>query len=627
MIAEDLRLVVRAEVGNAIANLERVNKTAAKSKSTFSSFENQLMSFGKSLLTGAGVVMALRTTQRIITEMVKAAAEAEKSVARLSGALRASGDEVKENTFELTEYATALSQVTLAEDDAIIGAMSLLKSMGGLTTKGLKVVTPAVVDFAAAMGMDLEQAASLVAKAIGSDTNALGRYGIELKKGSTESEKLTQIVDQMTAKFGGMSAQLAGSGYGALIQYKKAVNEWKEAIGGVILEALKPLIDNMTSLLVVTLQNWSAHRNLTKALKGEASTVAEVDKAIKTQTTDIDTDITEREKLIKLVNLSRDQWQKEFGTMYAGRLTYEQWLAAQKSNITSLGERIKKGRDNIKTLEGERKEVAELNRVNAASVVIGEGLVKSQTALSSATKDYAANMDWIDRMLFNHSRLMDESVYLQDRYNKELLQGVELGKYQKNTYEQIIDLTDRQNMELLKGIDYTGKYGKAISQVTEKYNKMQDAASLAVDISSAFGSALVSLAKGGQDASEALKDFFKDAVASIIEMFAKQWLVMGLAELVPGITFNPVAGAGHLAAAAAASVAAGAIRAMGEGGVVTKPTMALVGEKGPEAVVPLNRAGGMVGGNITVIVNGSVMEEEGLARKIGSVIARQRRGY
>jgi len=41
------------------------------------------------------------------------------------------------------------------------------------------------------------------------------------------------------------------------------------------------------------------------------------------------------------------------------------------------------------------------------------------------------------------------------------------------------------------------------------------------------------------------------------------------------------------------------IEAMATGGIVTSPTLALIGEAGPEAVIPLNKAGGM-GMNITV---------------------------
>ena len=44
---------------------------------------------------------------------------------------------------------------------------------------------------------------------------------------------------------------------------------------------------------------------------------------------------------------------------------------------------------------------------------------------------------------------------------------------------------------------------------------------------------------------------------------------------------------------------------MGNGGIVTGPTLAMIGEKGPEAVVPLGRGGGMSGGNnVTINVNG-----------------------
>jgi hypothetical protein len=44
------------------------------------------------------------------------------------------------------------------------------------------------------------------------------------------------------------------------------------------------------------------------------------------------------------------------------------------------------------------------------------------------------------------------------------------------------------------------------------------------------------------------------------------------------------------------------VPALANGGVVTGPTLALIGEAGPEAVVPLDRAGAM--GNVTINVNG-----------------------
>jgi phage-related minor tail protein len=42
---------------------------------------------------------------------------------------------------------------------------------------------------------------------------------------------------------------------------------------------------------------------------------------------------------------------------------------------------------------------------------------------------------------------------------------------------------------------------------------------------------------------------------------------------------------------------------LAEGGIVTGPTLAMIGERGPEAVVPLDRYRGG-GGDITIHVNG-----------------------
>jgi len=43
---------------------------------------------------------------------------------------------------------------------------------------------------------------------------------------------------------------------------------------------------------------------------------------------------------------------------------------------------------------------------------------------------------------------------------------------------------------------------------------------------------------------------------------------------------------------------------LAEGGIVNSPTLAMIGERGPEAVVPLDRAGGIGGTNVTIHVNG-----------------------
>ena len=47
---------------------------------------------------------------------------------------------------------------------------------------------------------------------------------------------------------------------------------------------------------------------------------------------------------------------------------------------------------------------------------------------------------------------------------------------------------------------------------------------------------------------------------------------------------------------------------LGDGGIVTGPTLAMIGERGPEAVVPLDRAGS-IGGNVQIVINSTIADE------------------
>ena len=90
------------------------------------------------------------------------------------------------------------------------------------------------------------------------------------------------------------------------------------------------------------------------------------------------------------------------------------------------------------------------------------------------------------------------------------------------------------------------------------------------------------------------------------------------------IIFHSLSGpAGWVMLGVAAALAAGTIiginqlmptvPSMASGGVVTRPTLAMIGERGPEAVVPLR--GGM-GMNVTVNVEGSIISDRDLASLI-----------
>jgi len=95
---------------------------------------------------------------------------------------------------DLIAYAKSLSSSTVFAGDAIIGAESLIAAFVK-DERQIKSATKATLDLASAKGMDLASAADLVAKTLGTDTNALSRYGIEVKGAIGSNERLLNLIN------------------------------------------------------------------------------------------------------------------------------------------------------------------------------------------------------------------------------------------------------------------------------------------------------------------------------------------------------------------------------------------------------------------------------------------------
>ena len=171
----------------------------------------------------------------------------EQAETALNAALKITGDYTPTVAAELQAYATELQGVTKYGDEATLAAMGMLQQFADLGEDGLKKLTPLVQDFASSLGLDLKTAASLVGKTLGSSTNALTRYGVEIDMTGTKEEKLAELTAAMTAKFGGMAQELASTGTGALKQYQNVVGDVKEGFGALVVEGITPFVKIMTN--------------------------------------------------------------------------------------------------------------------------------------------------------------------------------------------------------------------------------------------------------------------------------------------------------------------------------------------------------------------------------------------
>jgi len=186
--------------------------------------------------------------------------------------------------------------------------------------------------------------------------------------------------------------------------------------------------------------------------------------------------------------------------------------------------------------------------------------------------------------------------------------------------------TGRQTIE--------GRVGKLQDELKELTKLSTIAITAADGIGNAFGNAFKGLIDGSMTAREALSGFFKDVASMFLEMaaqiIAKQMTMIILQSILkalgavagasnvgsnatnfggaPGVKFNPAAFS-MPALAANGAYFSGGVAAFANGGVVGSPTLfkfanggttqtGLMGEAGPEAIMPLSRdAGGKLGVN------------------------------
>jgi hypothetical protein len=213
-------------------------------------FGNNMKSLGRTISTGLTLpIIAFGAAS------VKAFDEQIKAETKLRTAL---GDNAE--AFEvLKKQAQDLQKITIFGDEATLEAQSFLAQLG-LNADAILRLTPLIQDFATAQGIQLTDAAKLVAKSVGSSTNALSRYGLQIEGTVGEQDRLESAVNALTTAFGGQSEAIAKEGLGPLQQLKNELGDVSEKFGEIVLEFIDPLTKGLEKIS-------DALSNLTKEQK------------------------------------------------------------------------------------------------------------------------------------------------------------------------------------------------------------------------------------------------------------------------------------------------------------------------------------------------------------------------
>jgi len=209
-----------------------------KSMRSMKKFGNNMKSLGRTISTGLTLpIIAFGVAS------VKAFDDQVKAETKLRTALGNNAE-----AFEvLKKQAQDLQKITIFGDEATIEAQSFLAQLG-LNEQAILKLTPLIQDFATAQGIGLTDAAKLVAKSVGSSTNALSRYGLQIEGTVGEQDRLESAVNALTTAFGGQSEAIAKEGLGPLQQLKNELGDVSEKFGEIVLEFIDPLTKGLEKI-------------------------------------------------------------------------------------------------------------------------------------------------------------------------------------------------------------------------------------------------------------------------------------------------------------------------------------------------------------------------------------------
>ena len=209
---------------------------------------SQLKSFGGGFLTGFITTLGIGTITSLIGESIAEMEEAELASARFEAKLRNLGNI---DVFErLSSEAEKLAEkFQFLDNDDIIGVFTKLIDYGRLTETQIKEITPVIIDFAANQRISLEEASSVLIKALEGNGKALKEYGIDIKDAKTEAERFGIVITEVGDKVKGAAETFANSSAGAKAQTAQDIADIKEQIGTQLQPAVLKFYEFVRGLL------------------------------------------------------------------------------------------------------------------------------------------------------------------------------------------------------------------------------------------------------------------------------------------------------------------------------------------------------------------------------------------
>ena len=194
-------------------------------------------------------ISAFKNLGEAVVDCVYKFADAEMISARLEASLRNQGITSAYVTKELNDYAQSMQSVYGVSDDVIKNGMRLLVNFGVIRDE-LKQATNSAYALSQGLGIDVQSAFQMVARAAEGNVTALSRYGIKVDTSKTQSEQFAQALEQIDNKFGSLAGASANNLITKTNALKESWGDFKEQVGA----AFEPLAQIIVNLLTKGVQ-------------------------------------------------------------------------------------------------------------------------------------------------------------------------------------------------------------------------------------------------------------------------------------------------------------------------------------------------------------------------------------
>lgn len=612
-----------AETKNYQDALRQANAEVDKAVGGMSKQASPVNSLTSSLKGLVGAYLGLRGVQAVVNyamQATEAFRTQERAVLSLNNTLANAGIYSEQYSQHIQALARSIQSYSNYGDEVVIKAQALGQAYIG-QTKITDQLTKATVDFAAATGMDLEQAFTLVGKAIGSPTNALARYGIELNKNMTDSEKMMAIAIQLGNRYEGQAKQMAN----ASIQLKNAIGDLSETFGSFFNPAVT-----------------SAQKHLISFVNTINSALGKI-VAIRNKIYEFRRDLNQRQlDVAKKYNMK-----KEAAYFQSEVDKYNKYINGSKNTQAVKNKTPMKYTDEVggysspATSKSGTKATSQAKHIKDAYEQAQDAVNNARRAVQNAAITYGTSSQQV-QTAFEKYKQANEKLSAVD----DLFKVTETKTKFQELQQQITDTTAKLQEMYLSGQGNSDSFKETKNKLVTLQTQLKDMNTsitssvgvnwdnLANSIRSNLSSAILTPLQQGESAFTRLGQIGLNVVQmigqEIISNLLKQITLEKTLQAIKAVGKGFGGFFGGLFGSADGNVFQnGRIKPFANGGVVNKPTIfpmangtGLMGEAGPEAIMPLTRKNGKLGvqgSGITVnVINQSQSQIETRQRDNGS---------